>query len=223
MGDIYSQDDESDTISLSRLFPKQYQTHPDHDDIDILTPNPSGRYQTHPDHDDIVIYTSGDVANSTDTHKMIGIRELLNDKRLDANNNVVGGTMNIKEPKVNSVISNHESDLAHQVISARIANEQGLESAQRYLTDTFEGKKTIIASTNYSVAVLDKVTGKVTAAQKYYSIYSNPTPAWHGEQTLSWLHHHWLPRAMPQDHLNVHEYPHLNISFHHPGGILRPS
>ena len=176
-----------------------------------------GNYQTHPDYDDITIYTR------QRRRSTIFDQEEDDDKRLDGNNTVIGGTMNIKEPKVNSVISNRESDLAHQVISARIANEQGLESAQRYLTDTFEGKKTIIASTNYSVAVLDKVTGKVTAAQKYYSIYSNPTPAWHGEQTLSWLHHHWLPRAMPQDHLNVHEYPHLNISFHHPGGILRPS
>jgi len=154
MGDIYSQDDESDTISLSRLFPKQYQTHPDHDDIDIMTPNPSGsgRYQTHPDHDDIVMY----------------------DKGLNANNNVVGGTMNIKEPKVNSVISNTESDLAHQVISARIANEEGLESAQRYLTDTFEGKKQIIAKTNYSVAVLDKETGKVTIASRGMNPIQNP-------------------------------------------------
>jgi hypothetical protein len=82
--------------------------------------------------------------------------------------------MNIKEPKVNSVISNHESDLSHQVISARIANEEGLDSAQRYLTDTFEGKKTIIASTNYSVAVLDKQTGKVTIASRGMNPIQNP-------------------------------------------------
>jgi len=153
MADIYSEDDYTDSTSLSKLFPKHYESHPEHEDIIISKSTLRGNYQTHPDYDDITMYDS---------------------KGLDGNNNIVSGTMNVKEPKVNSVISNAESDLAHQVISARIANEQGLESAQRYITDTFQGKKTIIASTNYSVAVLDKQTGKVTIASRGMNPIQNP-------------------------------------------------
>jgi hypothetical protein len=69
MGDIYSEDDYTESTSLSKLFPKHYESHPEHEDIIISKNTLRGNYQTHPDYDDITMYTSENVAKSTDTQK----------------------------------------------------------------------------------------------------------------------------------------------------------
>ena len=167
---LYSSDRYQESTVLSKLISKNERTelHPDHNDIRIMKPFNIGKITQHEDHEDIFLYTKG---SHTD-NQTEGNEET--EGMPPANNVMISGTMNIKEAKVNTILSENESQLAHQVISARINNEDGYEAAQKYITDKLGSNKKIIATTNYSVAVLDKDTGKVTIASRGMNPIKNP-------------------------------------------------